>query len=541
MNKHTHSIQTKILTRTLFVLLLLSITLGLTSVIIVQSLSKADSRQLILQKCEAEALRFDNKLNLVRHSVTMIYEYAIELESAGQIDILSKEFENHVKNISISVANDTDGAMAVYFRYNPLLTGTGTDGFFWSRKSADTVFTEELPTDILAYDNDDIEHVGWFYVPKETGEPLWMAPYYNKNLNVLMISYIIPLYRNNGEFIGVIGMDIDFNSIMNTAGSVKLYDTGRLALIDLSERIIYYCDENGNTAGDSLPQDLYDHVTTADCSVELPEITDSEGRMFVSCTQPISNGMLLYLGVPVSEINANRNTLMLIILIVTLIIGFIAVLLIRNSTSRLIRPIKKLAAVADNYACGKWEDKYICNTGDELQLLSESISTMADQTRDYLNRLGSLVRIDPMTGLQNRSGYMELTEEIRKNRHGRFDRYAVVVMDLNNLKKANDTHGHDVGDALIKESGRYICDSFRHSPVFRIGGDEFVAILLNEDYDNRFNLTASFENGMGYKISGEEFSLSWGMASPDEIGSDYEEVFKLADDRMYFHKAERRR
>lgn len=71
--------------------------------------------------------------------------------------------------------------------------------------------------------------------------------------------------------------------------------------------------------------------------------------------------------------------------------------------------------------------------------------------------------------------------------------FGVCVFDCDDLKKVNDKYGHDKGNIYLKTASRLICRIFQHSPVFRIGGDEFSVILQNEDYDNREDLIARFE------------------------------------------------
>lgn len=63
------------------------------------------------------------------------------------------------------------------------------------------------------YDPDDLEHVGWYYIPVKNGAPMWMDPYLNENINIYMISYIVPLFAEDGTSIGIVGMDIDFSEI----------------------------------------------------------------------------------------------------------------------------------------------------------------------------------------------------------------------------------------------------------------------------------------------------------------------------------------
>ena len=136
------SIRNKFLKVTLFLLFAITFVMGTVSVAFVNKLSKEDSRHLIRQICDKETLKFDNKLNLVENSVTMLYEYASELiEIKGEeYNIYSDEYAELVENLAISVADKTDGAMAVYFRYNPEMTGDGTSGFLWTKKSEEASF-----------------------------------------------------------------------------------------------------------------------------------------------------------------------------------------------------------------------------------------------------------------------------------------------------------------------------------------------------------------------------------------------------------------
>ena len=70
--------------------------------------------------------------------------------------------------------------------------------------------------------------------------------------------------------------------------------------------------------------------------------------------------------------------------------------------------------------------------------------------------------------------------------------FAVGVFDCDNLKGINDRYGHEKGDEYLKAASRLICSVFKYSPVFRIGGDEFAAILRNEDFLNRIALADEF-------------------------------------------------
>lgn len=531
------SIRTKFLRVTLLLLFIFAMVMGMVSVIAVNKLSREDSRLIMRQICDKEALRFDNKLSLVEHSVDMIYEYANELREikGDDYNIYSEEYSEFIRELALSAADRTDGAMAVYFRYNPEMIGNGTSGFFWAKKSEDSPFEEETPTDILAYNSNDVEHVGWFFVPKESGKPLWMTPYYNQNLDVFMISYIVPFYLKNGEFVGVIGMDIDFNSIMEIAGEVDLYETGKVALVDMTERLIYYSDGK-RAVKEKLSNTLYNHITTINKSNELLEITESDGSISVICCDRLANQMKLFVSVPLKEINENRNKLFLWYIVISVFIFIVALVIISRNTARITKPLNKLTEITNRYAQGDWTESYISNTSDEIQELSECISTMAHTTQSYILRINTMARTDGLTGLKNKTCYLEYIETLTDSRQKELQPYAVVVMDLNMLKNANDSYGHEVGDRLIKEAGEYISRIFEHSAVFRIGGDEYIAILCGDDYENRQLLCRKFEEQMNYEVpdtEGLRLSIAYGMASYVEDGTEYEALFTLADQRMY--------
>lgn len=541
-NDKKKSLRNKILFSSIAVLLLLAVVLGTVSVYVVDKLSSTNSNKVMTQLCEKEAYKFDNKLNLVKHSVDIINEYANELQYLNGItDVYSDEYEQHIKDFSIAVANQTSGALAVYFRYSPEVTGSGTDGFFWTRQSNSDEFAETEITDILAYNSSDVGHVGWFYIPKETGKPLWMTPYYNQNLDVFMISYIIPMYQDNGEFIGVVGMDIDFATILSETKDIDIYESASVAFVDLKERISYSSDNNGAVESSKLSNALYNHITTINKFSELLEIGNSDGSTSVICCEKLSNGMMLYVNVPKSEIDSNRNFLTMLCIIITVMIFIVSIVFISKRTSQIVYPLEKLTEITKQYANGDWSGQYISNTDDEIENLSESISQMAKNTQKYIEKLNALALTDALTGIGNKTSYLEMTKNIQNNKHDNFNEYAVVALDLNLLKMTNDTYGHECGDILLKEASRYICQIFEHSPVYRTGGDEFVVILYSDDYRRREELLSRFEKGLNYPVEGipsTNLSIAFGMAEHSADNPDYESVFELADERMYRKKAE---
>ena len=121
-------------------------------------------------------------------------------------------------------------------------------------------------------------------------------------------------------------------------------------------------------------------------------------------------------------------------------------------------------------------------------------------------------------------------------------KFAVCECDLNNLKIVNDTFGHDSGDAYIINCCKLICDIFKHSPVYRIGGDEFIAILQSDDYDNIELIKRSLTDTCVEEITKavslcEKKSFAAGFAIYDSTKDRcFGDVMKRADVEMYENK-----
>ncbi|MCR5457493.1 MAG: GGDEF domain-containing protein [Clostridiales bacterium] len=146
---------------------------------------------------------------------------------------------------------------------------------------------------------------------------------------------------------------------------------------------------------------------------------------------------------------------------------------------------------------------------------------------------------DPLTGVKSIHAYQEAKENVdRRIRDGLLSAFGVIIFDLNNLKLINDTNGHNVGDKCIQEASRIICYYFTHSPVYRIGGDEFVAFIEGSDYENRYDLLAAFDNQIEEnQNNGSLVVVSSGLAEYNpEKDERYQMIFDRADQKMYERK-----
>lgn len=151
---------------------------------------------------------------------------------------------------------------------------------------------------------------------------------------------------------------------------------------------------------------------------------------------------------------------------------------------------------------------------------------------------------DSLTGLKNKLAYIETEEQkdvLISNRSAM--PFAIAIFDLNDLKTINDCFGHKAGDQYIIRASHVIRDHFRHSPIFRIGGDEFVALLEGRDYEDRDALQHSFDKMMDEaNRQRNTLIIAMGLSDYDaEEDHAFHHVFARADHEMYLRKRQLKR
>ena len=145
---------------------------------------------------------------------------------------------------------------------------------------------------------------------------------------------------------------------------------------------------------------------------------------------------------------------------------------------------------------------------------------------------------DSLTGVKNKRAYAQAEAEL-DDYIAKFTQppFSVVVCDINGLKEVNDTKGHNAGDAFIRNACSIICNIFKHSPVFRIGGDEFAVIMKGSDYDERTHLMEELNKVLEANKHNGMVILAVGISDFDpDMDMRVQDVFERADNLMYDNK-----
>ena len=165
--------------------------------------------------------------------------------------------------------------------------------------------------------------------------------------------------------------------------------------------------------------------------------------------------------------------------------------------------------------------------------------TVANYNKE--KKLEEMSYIDDLTGLLNERSYLQEIEELdKKVESGELKEFAVILFDLNNLKATNDQYGHRYGCHLVVRAGHTLPNYFTSSSVFHVGGDEYVAIVYEKDYEDLDNVMKRIEDELSYSLIEYEgqtliFSIAHGFARREE-GQKYKDVLQVADKAMYANK-----
>ena len=516
LNK-THSMQFHILATIILAILAITVFIGGISIYEVDQYIQDESENFVVVTCENEGAQINNIFDDMEKSVKVMESYVMDFFTE-EVDVEDRNLQEKVINSAdqmfADVAKHASGAVAYYFRFDPAISDSKA-GLFYSKVDGSDEYVSLGPTDIELYDKEDTEHVGWFWQPYNAGKPVWMLPYYNQNNNIYMISYVVPMYHEE-KFIGVVGIDFDYTVLADQVHEIKIYENG-FAHLEIDGVVI--CSE--------------DHESEAK--------TNHNSNKYLRVSKKLTNGMTLVLSASYDDIRQIRYEIGFEILFAVLILSAFFTLVAIIVVRKIVAPLKKISEASVKLSNGDYHVEFVHSKISEIELLNTSFKNMATHMHERENELRFSANRDSLTGLRNTTSYKSWVAEFDKEIENKTANFGIVVFDLNQLKETNDTYGHDVGDKLIVSAARVISDVFKRSPVFRIGGDEFLVVLRNRDLEDCEKLFVQLDlecaKTFVEKRGNIPISIARGFARYDlDKDLNFNDVFKRADNAMYENK-----
>ena len=531
-----HSLRTRIGMVIISAVVIAVVVVTLLSVLFIRNAEHDQSDQLLLLLCETGERNLDYYFNSVEKSVKKVAAYS-EKELEGLED---EQLERHAEKLRLyfdEVANKTNGVLTYYYRIDPAISQTVKG--FWYTDLEGKGFTEHTVTDISLYDTEDTSKLVWFTVPKHEGKAIWLPPYITENLDVNVISYNMPVYWR-GQFVGVIGIEIDYSTMKEQVESIHLYNSGYAFLTDADGNLIYHPRIDLENLSEEEKPIMPDGVLRDNSFTEYTY----EGVEKEAVWLRLSNGMRLYVSVPADETDGDWKKLVGNVLIASAVVLVLCAVLAWIFSQHITKPLKQLTEAAKLADEGNYDFTLDYDGRDEVGTLTRTFKHMAEHMKAHISDLNRRANVDALTSVRNKGAFSSFIEDIQKklSEDPAAGEFAVGVFDCDDLKTINDRYGHDKGDIYLKTACRLICVVFQHSPVFRIGGDEFAVVLRNDDFKNREELMSRFEKDsaeicINAKNRWEQVHVAMGIAVYDpEQDQSVIDTFRRADKIMYANK-----
>ena len=291
-----------------------------------------------------------------------------------------EEYMENLTKLMSSIAVFQKGVIGTFFRMNMEKYGPARGVFLTGgyQKS----FVSVRPTNLSKFSPTDTENVGWYYLPIWKKAAVWTPPYNHVSLNQKMITYCLPVYKNN-ELLGVVGIDLSLAIVEEMVNSLQL-ENSRGLLIGEEQNLIHL-----NTR--------YELTKAVERSTELSVILDNfkgsssslqkfiwEGNSYYGMLTPLDNGMSYIAAVSKEELLKPVYGQLLFLLIAFVLVCILTAFLILFVLRKIITPIKVVTKTTNRLARGELYIEIPYDSNNEIGALANNIRLMTSQLKEYI-------------------------------------------------------------------------------------------------------------------------------------------------------------
>lgn len=529
----------------------------------------ASSQDKLLTATRVLALRFSHSVNAVASDVRFLSSLsALKQLTANRSDPkLSAIYRKQLEDVMTSVLE----AHPEYFQVR--LIGAADYG-------RELVRVDKVENGVIVVPESDLQEKGHFPYFFKTIK-LSPGEFYISRINLNKeqgshagqgqptLRIATPVQTADGSIFGVVVVNVDLNSLFsfirkdipadinvvltNQEGdymvhpvAAKNFGFDKGVRYRIQEDIAELSPMLERNNQDSMVLNTANVVSPASASVaafvKVPFVSHAEHRFVVI-------GLLTPLQKVLEESRAlGMNIIRITLLFILLALGISFVL-----ARYLSRPLNSMAKAVQRFAAGEPMTGLPVDRNDEIGYLANSFESMAsrlsarvDELKSKQQFLGNLAYHDHLTGLPNRLLFLDRLKQTFIKAQRNRTRFAVMFIDLDKFKEINDTHGHAVGDEVLKIAALRMQDCIRHADTLaRLAGDEFTILLedLNSPSDPARiaqKIIAYFEEP--FVVEGRKLFMtcSIGISIYPQDGKDVDTLLSSADTAMYEAKEQGR-
>ncbi|MBO7674156.1 MAG: diguanylate cyclase [Atopobiaceae bacterium] len=514
------SIKRSFMISTVITIVVLCVVLGAAGVFFLVAQSDADATARLSLSC-AKAV---SDINVLLNGVEVAVQDEVSCIVADLREVSDEEpasWRAEAERLFGNIASHTSGATLYYVLVEGTDSSGADDGFCYYRPNTLDPFVkkedwEELPAIVKE------KGYGWDQEKLRSGGSLWVEPLGILDQDTLTALYVAPIMVDR-TYRGYVAMGIDFSVVEKRVADSKLYGNGYAYLVDPDGNVMYHplMSRNSNLQGDneSIPQvDEALASATGAGNVIAYRYRGEEKRMTFHVLQ---NDMRLVVTANAAQIYKQRNNLVIVLVVIAVVALALCTYITMRQIRLVLTPLEDLTQAATRAAQGDVDVRISAPDIEEVHDLAKAYNKTVDRMREQIGLIDDLAHVDQLTGLKNRTAFYEVSqvfdERIAAGTDMRFD---VAMFDVNDLKPVNDHQGHDAGDELLKKAAHGLAAAFEGHDVYRIGGDEFALICVDElgDLESRMAmLDTSIAWGQATYRKGEDASVSAVLARADAI------------------------
>lgn len=533
MFRSINSIKVKITMICVGMLVILAIGMGTVSLFSIAKLTEQheaeNMNRIAEQKREqinTQLLQTESVVNFVANAVNHMVDNPIAIQDDGIKARLDADMYDAFQNAIGQVP-----AACSYFIFYPGNKYDGNSELWRIRQNSNGEFVP-CDQDMIQYG----QRNEWYEQPVSSGKTQWIDPHYSEVQDRYIISYVVPIIKDD-TVIAVVGADLDFQQLLDIVNHIRIFNTGTAFLLNLSGDTHYTLD--------------YPEGIEASRGGRLKL---SQGAMFVPNTNSfeliryswnnveydmanagLHNGMALAVAAPVNEIYGQAYIVMLRMIVFFILLLIVSILIVFYLGKRIARRLAKITDAAHKIGQGKIAVRLPILADDEIGQLCRVLNDTAGKLQDSMEKMQNMTYHDALTGLYNRLGMNRCIKEWFK---GHADKPAALIsLDLDDFKFANDMYGHTSGDVALKTLAKLLIKHFPDKAfIGRNGGDEFVIFLYDTTRDDVWQQIASFSDlAKSYDVNGESksFTTSIGFATYPDSAKDLKELYHQADVALY--------
>lgn len=323
---------------------------------------------------------FTSAENIVKEFQTFILG-TIDEDRILTDSVYEAQYMENLTKIMTSLAVFQKGAVGTFFRMESVKYGP-TRGVYLTG-SYQKSFVGIRTTDLSKFSPTDTENVGWYYLPIWKKGPVWTAPYNNANISQKMISYCIPVYKNDA-LLGVVGIDLNLAIIEDMVNSLQL-EGSKGILLGEENNLIHL-----NTR--------YELTKAVERSAELSVIIEQfqspknqplqkftwEGNKYFGSLIKLDNGMSYISAISQNELFKNIYGQIILLIIALILVTLITIVLIFFINLKIIRPIKIITKTTNRLARGELFVDIPYQSENEIGTLANNIRLMTTQLKEYI-------------------------------------------------------------------------------------------------------------------------------------------------------------